>query len=39
MKILGTTVVASTPQQFSAYVSSETQRYKKQLAPLGIKLD
>lgn len=39
MKILATTPVASTPEQFAAYVSSEIERYKKQLQPLGIRLD
>lgn len=39
MKILATTPVASTPDQFAAYVGAEIERYKKQLQPLGIRLD
>lgn len=39
VKILGTTPVVSTPQQFSAYIASEVQRYIKQVGPLNISLD
>jgi len=38
-RILGLTPVASTPAELSAYVAAEIERYRKQLAPLGISLD
>ena len=39
MKIQGVTPVVSTPAQFAAYIRSEVQRYRQQLAPLHISLD
>ncbi|WP_208513581.1 tripartite tricarboxylate transporter substrate binding protein [Variovorax paradoxus] len=39
MKIQGVTPVISTPAQFAAYIRSEVQRYRQQLAPLHISLD
>lgn len=38
-QILGFTPIGSSPSDFSAYVAAEIERYRKQLAPLGISLD
>ena len=35
----GSTAVVSTPAEFAAYIRTEVQRYKKQLPPLGIRMD
>ena len=39
LKTSGGRLVLSTPVQFSSYLASEIQNYRKQLAPLGIRMD